>query len=573
MEGHLIRPEGASFPVRAAQNLARGLQRLGRVGPVHRLRLAGRHPLKLISSPEDPWPGSAEEGEMLLEGRFQFAGQELEAEPEALWREAGNGTPKFFQWLHSFVWLRDLAALENEEAARALAEKLVKSWAAAYGDYHREAWSPEITGSRLLNWTFHAPLILSSPDLVYRSRVLNSLARQGRHLRIAFADAPPGAARARALVGLAASGLLLPDGEARAAKAMIRLEKLCNYFVLADGGPRSRTISDALGMAKNLIVLRIILEDRQAEVPEWIQLNLDRILPFIKAMAHGDGTLMYDSGSYSGERLAVRDLARLARTRGGPIHNATIAGYLRLEGGKTRLLFDAGPPAGPGLSGEATAGTFSFELSEGAERIVVGRVARDFLPDLTGESAARLIRRSDAQSTLTIADNESTPIRADGSLGAGLGETWFERNENEEGIWVEAWHDGFAGRFGFRHQRRIYLNAAGTDLRGEDRLLPAPAGWRRFFGLKKSQPCTVSFPLHPKVTASLTEQGSAVILRLGSKKGWVFKARGGDIQIEDGIYYRGFGFGAKTSRIVLKALSDDEGLSLNWSFKKAGTRE
>ena len=38
------------------------------------------------------------------------------------------------------------------------------------------------TRGRVLFWTAHAPLILSSTDLIYRSKVLNTLARGGRHL-------------------------------------------------------------------------------------------------------------------------------------------------------------------------------------------------------------------------------------------------------------------------------------------------------------------------------------------------------------------------------------------------------
>ena len=54
-------------------------------------------------------------------------------------------------------------------------------------------------------------------------------------------------------------------------------------------------------------------------------------------------------------------------------------------------------------------------------------------------------------------------------------------------------------RFGLRHERRLYLDAAADELRGEDRLTPLKAKGgedrRRFV------PFAVRFHLHPEVSA------------------------------------------------------------------------
>ena len=81
------------------------------------------------------------------------------------------------------------------------------------------------------------------------------------------------------------------------------------------------------------------------------------------------------------------------------------------------------------------------------------------------------------------------------------------------------------------------------------------------------------FQLHPDVTASLTQEGAVAILRLASNKGWMFKVRSGGIEIEDGVFFDGPGFGVKTSRIVVRAQTGPEGLVLNWSFNRNGSRE
>lgn len=578
MDGHLTRPQGASPVIRLSRALARGLVGIARSGPIHQMRLNGRHPIKLLSSPNPLFEGSTDLGQLILDGNFSRAGQEILVEPNGVWKAAEKATPNFFDWLHGFSWLKDLAALDDHAAARTVAEDLVRSWTRTYHPYHRAAWRPDLAGTRVLNWTIFAPLILSSSDLVYRSLVLNSLARQGRHLAITWMKAPDGPLRAKALLGLAASGALLPYGETRLAKALAAFERLTRDFVVADGGAKSRSVADSAELAHCLVLLRTILEDGQRQiperdVPEWLQLTLDKIMPFLKAMRHGDQTAARFGSYLSAHPLTGKNLQKYTRTRGGPINNATLTGYLRLQQGKTLLLMDVGTPPPKEVSVGAAASTLSIELSEGSERLVINGVCPREFNDQTGEAAINWLQHTEAHSTLVLGNHDSTTIQTSGRLGNGVTETRFERNENEDGVWIDAVHDGYRRTYGFKHRRRLYLNAAGTDLRGEDRLEAVPASWPHRFGRRKPVAATLHFQLHPSVTVSLTQEATVAILRLASNKGWMFKVRGGGIEIEEGVYFEGPGFGVKTSRLAVCAQTGQGDLVFNWSFKRIGSRQ
>ena len=52
------------------------------------------------------------------------------------------------------------------------------------------AWRPDVAGRRLLMWTAYAPLILSSGDLVFRSKVLNAIARTARQSKLCASTRP-----------------------------------------------------------------------------------------------------------------------------------------------------------------------------------------------------------------------------------------------------------------------------------------------------------------------------------------------------------------------------------------------
>jgi uncharacterized heparinase superfamily protein len=55
-------------------------------------------------------------------------------------------------------------------------------------------------------------------------------------------------------------------------------------------------------------------------------------------------------------------------------------------------------------------------------------------------------------------------------------EVLVEARSSPEGQWLEARHDGWRRRFGFDHLRRLWLSPDGTDLRGEDQIIPARSG-------------------------------------------------------------------------------------------------
>ena len=117
-------------PVRGGQSASLGeqlssmLHRLSWRTPFHALRLRGRHALKLLAVPKDPVAGDKAAGEAILKGRFVRRGESFEIEG------LDPGDPALPEdlsdYLHSFEWLRDLAAAATRERAAKLAENSPK---------------------------------------------------------------------------------------------------------------------------------------------------------------------------------------------------------------------------------------------------------------------------------------------------------------------------------------------------------------------------------------------------------------------------------------------------------------
>jgi len=545
--------------------------------PLHRLRLRGRFPLKLLGVPEDPVPGDAARGERIVAGRLIHAGHTVMtrdlrfADPAhpAAWRD----------WANSWAWLRDIAAhVPDRKAAAALAEPLVARWLGEFGDYDAAAWRADITGQRLLLALGHAPLILSSADHVYRSAVLSAIATWARHLDRAAFRLPDGPGKAVALAGLYAAGTLIPGGEARGIIVLAALEKLLGTLVLPDGGIATRTPRDAVALAEWLLFAAACAPAITVRSPPLFPDTLARLVPNLKGLALGDGIIGAWHGGAAIAPAALDRLARRSATGNALTRNGRWSGYHRLSAGKTVLVIDAGPPplardaagnAGSPASGHA--GTLAFELSDGPDRLITNCGGAGGLALPLDPVLAAGLRTTAAHSTLVIAETNSTRISEKGPLGRGVEEVSFQSRRSEEGHWLDASHDGYGKRFGMIVRRQVFLSPDGQDLRGQDSIEPAP---RSLLRRRPDRDYAVRFHLGPGVAATPTADGAGALLKLPQGRVWALKTRvdggPGRVAIEASIWVDPAGTVHKTQALVISGRTQKAMASIGWSFKRAG---
>lgn len=569
-EGRLVRisgDRGLSLAERLAARLSASLYKT----PVHRMRLRGRYPLKLLGVPEDPVPGDIQVGERLMAGRLVHAGQTV------MTRDIDFAAPGhaagWRDWANGWQWLRDLAAVApDRKAAAAVAEPLVARWLAAHENYEPQAWRADVTGRRLMMAFGHAPLILSSSDQVYRSAVLSAIATWARHLDRAAFRLPDGMARAHALAGLFAAGLLIPGGDARASAALQGLERLLPALVLPDGGIATRAPVDGLELAELLVFAASASVAIDARPPLLFAETLARLVPSLRGLALGDGLI----GAWHGGAAIARDsLARLsqrAATGAALVRGGRWSGYHRLSAGRTMVVVDAGPPPLARVAAGGHASTLAFEFSDGPDRLVTNCGGTRGLATPLAPPLAVGLRTTAAHSTLIIADTNSTRIRdaanGDGALGLGVEEVIAQVRESEQGQWLEASHDGYAKRFGVLVRRRLFLAADGQDLRGEDSIEPAAKG---ALARRSDRDFALRFHLGPGVAATPTADGAGALLKLPQGgKAWAFKIRGAQVAIEPSLWVDPAGTLHKTQQLVASGRTAKASASLAWSFKRTG---
>jgi uncharacterized heparinase superfamily protein len=562
-EGRRLIRLGGDAALSLADRLAERFHRLTWRTPIHSIRLKGRYPLKLIAVPDDPVMGDVARGHALLEGVLGFRGETRDIETLDL-AKPDWGKP-FAEHLHSFAWLRDLSTVATRARGAPIAEHLMSLWLATHADtVGGLAWRPDLWGRRILFWTCHAPLILSSADLIYRSKVLNALARGARHLDRGADKAAAGAPRIAAWCGVVAAGLLIPGGEPRQAFGEAGLLRALGTGLFDDGGSVSRSPVMLLDCIQLLTMLQETYAARRMELPEPVAATLTRMVAALLGVMHGDRAL---SSWQGGGPLAETEVAAVIEASGvrtRPLRQARDWGYQRLAAGTAVLVVDAAPPPVARLVEGGCASTLAFEFSDGPARIVVNcggaRAGVAQLPAALAEG----LRSTAAHSTLTIADSNSTAIHADGTLGRGVAEVELSRQESDAASRIEASHDGYVRRWGFAHRRQLMLTGDGKELRGEDALLPK--GRKRHAG---PTPFAIRFHLGAGVQVSMTADALGAILRLPGGALWQFRCRGGLLAVEDSVWIAADGRPVQTQQLIVTGEAAAGGANVSWALKKA----
>ncbi len=562
-EGKRLIRLGGDRGLSLAERISERFQRVAWRTPFHAMRLRGRHPLKLIAVADDPFLGDPVSGNAMLDGRLSFRGEERELAELDFTRP--DWSRNFSDYLHSFAWLRDLSTVATRARGAPIAEALMRMWLDAHADKVADpAWRADLWGRRILFWTAHAPLILSSTDLVYRSSVLHALARGARHLDRSADRVQVGAPRIAAWCGVLVAGLMIPGGDPRRSFGEAGLQRALSQSVFDDGGIVTRSPASQVDAIRQLTMLCESYAARRLDPPEFVGVALNRMVGALLGICHRDNGLSswQGSGPLTGEAIAQLVEATGVRTR--PLKQARDWGYQRLAAQKTVLIIDAAPPPVARLVEGGCASTLAFELSDNGERIVVNcggaRATNVSVPLALSEG----LRTTAAHSTLTVGDSNSTAIHADGTLGRGVGEVELARQETETSSRIEASHDGYVRRFGLTHRRQIVMASDGRDIRGEDSLLPADKRKR-----KKPTLFAIRFHLAPQVEISPTADGQAAILRLPGGAMWQFRCRGGTLAVEDSIWIDARGRPVPTEQLVIGGEAIAGGTSISWVFHRA----
>jgi uncharacterized heparinase superfamily protein len=532
--------------------------------PLHAMRITGKLPLRLLAAPVDPLSGDEARGTAIRVGKFAF--QDMVQPIEGIDYEKLPLPPGFVNYIHRFGWLRDLAAVIHRGEGAPLAAQIADGWLAANGDKPRlPAWRIDNCAWRFLNMASAAPYLLSSSDLVYRSRVLNHFARTARHLDQSAIRATAPFDKVCGWVGVVAAALLLPEGKARRAMGEHSLGLALAELVFPDGGLLSRSPQQLMDLIGLLSMLRQCYIARGEVVPEFLADTLGRNIPALLGLTHADGGLGAWQGSGHVGVQSIEALVAASAVRARPQRQALDWGYQRVSAGQAVLLVDAGPPPHAKQAQVGCASTLAFEFSFAKQRIIINCGGAGLAGANIPASLARGLRTTAAHSTLCVDDSNSTALLGNGQLGRGVVEVGLERRDIDKATRIEANHDGYARVYGFTHNRVLIMRSDGMELRGEDTLLP-----HEKYKSREEVGAQLRFHLGPDIELLLAEDKRSVVMRLDDGSSWSFMTTLGEIEVDDSIWVDEHGRPHPTRQLVIAMTAPKGGMTIGWALRFLG---
>ena len=569
----LILSDFAPPALGAGERLVRLAYRLGIPGSVLTTKMGKKGKTRLLATVSSPLPGSRMAGMAIRAGHFLVHGAKTPV-AQIDFNGAARMPPPLERTVHSFSWLADLNACGPREQGVQIAERILSAWLQVNPKppsrpKKAAAWTVGNTANRLLNWLVYAPFLLSGNDRTLRGRTLQAITEQARWLDRNVHRAEDGLAEATAWCAIIAAGLLLPDGKPRRLYGEAGLIKSLGELVGDDGGVLSRSPLAQIEAVAALIQLGACYRATRRDPPEAIGAILAMLVPPLLALTHGDGSLGSWQGAWAVSASEIAALIDASGVRTRPLRDVRQWGYQRVVARKSVLHFDVAPPPMPRHARHGCASTLAFEFSCDGHRMVVNCGGAAAAGGLVPVRLEQGLRATAAHSTLVLDDTNSTAVLLNGKLGTGVCEVDVDRrtmdSEGGGATRIEASHDGYSARYGLSHRRILILRDDGSELRGEDLLVPTgKKGKRGKVGF------AIRFHLGPGIDVGLSEDGQGAGLALPDGSYWQFRAAGGEVTVEESLWVDAQARPVAVLQLVVQGLVSRGGGNFAWLLKKMG---
>ena len=470
----------------------------------------------------------------MARGKFGFAGATVSGIPVEVF-DATPPNPEWTSALHNLSWLQHFI-VSGQELHRIVARSLILKW----GDQRNGFRSPDMYFRALISLSCAAHFLVGPAPSSFE-RPFYALVEKLIRRVLAMHPATPNDILWQA-VALQYASLAFRGSEAMRDDANAKFCAIINQVILPDGGHVSRNPQMLLEVLLDVIPLKDAMTARREAVPQPLNGAIERMLPMLRMLSHGDRGLGNFQGAGVTDLECVKVVFEHDKIAGRPLLLAPHSGYCRLSHRSGLLIVDVGVP-------KECNSPLAFEFSDGPHRIF-NNCGMPHSASTAWQKAAADIA---AHNTVEVASFESGTQNVPSA----------EVITSPQGSLVNCTNE-ITGRSGkIAHHRNIFLSHTGNDLRGEDRIFHIAS--------KNHSPgqldFTIRFHLHPGVKATSTRKTTRIVIMLANRTAWQFSVRGGTMSLEESVFL-GDDLGPRnTQQIVIRSATDNAD-PVKWALRR-----
>ena len=462
--------------------------------------------------------------------------------------------------LHNFCWL---AAL-NIKTEKELGCLIIDQWINNFSNYNEKYWALDVVTMRLIYWISSYEIIFKNSDLIFRSKVINNIVKQTKHLFKNISLVSSGVDKIRSLAALILVGNSFEQYEEYTQYGLKNLEDELGNFINKDGFVKSKNPEDLFWTLYFLVLIKEWLILSRKQTPAFINIYINSLGICFKFLRFSNGDLPLFNGA---NHINTEKFYEFLESRGYEFEGMEniFCGYAKIKSKKIELFMDANNPSSMLHSRNYQAGPLSFELASNGIKFICNSGSGKNL----GEELSYLSSSTAAHSTVTINDTSSCIFQKNALIRKYFGNSLIEKHNivkkefknDKEFIQCIVAHDGYEKRFKILHERQITLFKLKNHIEGIDSLKCKDLE-------NKNLTFSVRFHIHPDIRITKT-MGNDILLSSNEGEGWIFRSPQIPTKIEKNLYFGNSDNIKESSFILLEGNIENENTNIIWHLEKA----
>jgi uncharacterized heparinase superfamily protein len=462
--------------------------------------------------------------------------------------------------LHNFCWLPAL----NIKTEKELGCLIIDQWINNFSNYNEKYWTLDVVTMRLIYWISSYEIIFKNSDLIFRSKVINNIVKQTKHLFKNISLVSSGIDKIKSLAALILVGNSFEQYEEYTQYGLKNLEDELGSFINKDGFVKSKNPEDLFWALYFLVLIKEWLTLSRKQTPAFINIYINSLGICFKFLRFSNGDLPLFNGA---NHINTEKFYEFLESRGYEFENMEniFCGYAKIKSKKIELFIDANNPSSILHSRNYQAGPLSFELASNGIKFICNSGSGKNL----GEELSYLSSSTAAHSTVTINDTSSCIFQKNALVRKYFGNSLIEKHNifkqefknDKEFIQCIIAHDGYEKRFKILHERQITLFKSKNHIEGIDSL--------KCKNLEnKNLTFSVRFHIHPDIRITKT-MGNDILLSSSEGEGWIFRSPQIPTKIEKNLYFGNPDNIKESSFILLEGNIENENTNIIWHLEKA----